>query len=123
MSSRWSYLSSCRPFLEVRLLFFRADIPNEPKRRLGEFIHLQILFRSASSSVARSQGSLFACTHRLKRSGLGPRHRRCHSPLFLRRELEDVVGEQLPMVSIIAVKARRRRPGEDPAIIVLLEKT
>ena len=73
--------------------------------------------------MAGSQRCPFVRMHGMERCGFGPRHRRCYPPLFFRCELEDVVSEQLSMVSIIAVKTRRRWPGEDPPIVVLLEQT
>jgi hypothetical protein len=49
-------------------------------------------------------------------------HRGCHVALLFRRELEDVIREQLAMISVISVECWWRWPGEDPLVVLLLEE-
>src|SRR2546429_6393430 len=59
-----------------------------------------------------------------------PRGSRCsvashgcrNPPLFFRRELEDVIGQQLAMIFVVALERWRRRTRKNPlAILLLLE--
>src|SRR5260370_20247944 len=50
-------------------------------------------------------------------------HRRAHSSLFFRSELENIFDEELGVVLVVSVERRRSGAGEGPAIIFALEKS
>src|SRR5208282_3017886 len=78
--------------------------------------------RTAGGRWMRIDGRLFAIG--LAQDGsFSMRHGRGYSPLFFRGQQEDVIRQQLPMITHIALEGWRRRSGEYPLIILLLEKT
>jgi hypothetical protein len=65
---------------------------------------------------------LLSIARRFRGSGLGFGHGGRDATLLLGRELKNVVRQQFPMISLIAVEGWRSRPGEHPAIVRFLEK-
>src|SRR5438270_9569331 len=77
----------------------------------------RILPRTSAKRTMRFGGSLLASARSLHGCRFRSRHRGSHPPLFFRRELENIIGQQFAMVSSEAVEGRRRGPGEDPLVV------
>src|ERR1700692_4678271 len=88
----------------------------------GMTIEACILPRTSAGRFMRLCRSVLVLARLAGACRLGPWHRRCYFPLFLWRQLEDVIGEQLAMIARITLERWRRRPSEDPLIVLLLEQ-
>src|SRR5580692_2944958 len=76
---------------------------------------MQILFAATSAGRIRPRRSVAAGSPRVP-------HRGADAPLFLGRELEDVVHQELRLILVVALERRRSRPRENPVIIFAPKK-
>src|SRR5580700_2411981 len=102
-------------------------IPSEPERtrprpeESASALPPEILPRTSAHHMQRRRRRLPVIAGTLH-GRFRMRHRRRHTPLFFRSQLEDVIGQQLAMIAVVPVKCRRRRTGENVSAAFRLEQ-